>query len=154
MLARSGASRSCSLCLCQGSAAGGAIASGETPVTSRADTRAWLLPDEGRSISARHRSPAMNCGRVSDDASEAGVVEVSLSASACSQPASPNHIRRATSAPGRLHGRGFAVCARQSVVETAARADLELCEHFAQVPLDGPRADEKTAADLGVFESI
>src|SRR5665811_800089 len=42
----------------------------------------------------------------------------------------------------------------QGLVEFAARADLELGEHLAHVPLHRPSADEQLCTDLGVGSSF
>src|SRR4051794_19293583 len=61
-----------------------------------------------------------------------------------------------SSQPGERAGvpasrrRRLLVAARQRVVQALARADAELGEHLAQVPLDRPRADEQLGADLRV----
>src|SRR3954454_19045406 len=51
---------------------------------------------------------------------------------------------------GWLHGRGV----RQRVVELTARADAQLGEDMAQVPLDRAGADEELRADLGIRAPI
>src|SRR5262249_35143376 len=43
---------------------------------------------------------------------------------------------------------------REGLDEALARADPELCEHLAQVPLDRARADEELRADLGVGHAV
>ena len=58
-------------------------------------------------------------------------------------------MRRWASRPGGLEGGD-----RQRVGELSARADPELGEDVAQVPLDGARAEEQARADLGVREPV
>jgi hypothetical protein len=43
---------------------------------------------------------------------------------------------------------------RRDASELVARSDVELGEHFVQVVLHGPRADEQLSTDLGVREAI
>ena len=52
----------------------------------------------------------------------------------------------------RLTAVGWSV--GQDTIELAARLDAELGEHFAQVVLDGARADEQADADLRIGQAV
>src|SRR3954468_3236776 len=72
-------------------------------------------------------------------------------------PAAP----RPSNPPGRVPGsaRGsdgdhFGVTTGQHVRQFPAGMDAEFVEHVAQVPFDGPRAEEELCADLGVRQAL
>src|SRR4051812_26868669 len=60
--------------------------------------------------------------------------------------------------PGRRtrQGRGtdLPAAVAERVREPFARADPELREDLAQVPLDGPGADEQLSTDLGIGQAV